>query len=135
MLRPRRLNPEIKQELDTQLDEMLRLNIIHTSTSPWASPVHLVKKKDDSFRLVIDYRAVNKRTRAMNYPSRLQDFTAIVYGSTVFTCLDLKSAFWQLDVKASDKKFTAFCTHRGTFEFNKMPFRLTYASGIFPTFH
>ena len=45
--RPRRLNPEKKQELDTQLDEMLRLNIIHTSTSPWASPVHLVKKKDD----------------------------------------------------------------------------------------
>ena len=111
--RPRKLNPEKKQKLDTQLDEMLRLNIICTSTSPWASPVHLVKKKDDSYRLVLDCRAVNKRTKAMNYPlPRLQNFTANVYGSTVFTCLELKSAFWQLDVKASNKTFTAFCTHR-----------------------
>ena len=133
--RPRRLNPEKKQGLDTQLDEMLRLNIIRSSTSPWANPVHLVKKEDDSYRLVIDYRAVNKRTKAMNYPlPRLQDFIANVYGSTVFTCLDLKSAFWQLDVKASDKEFTAFCTHRGTFEFNKRPFGLTYASSSFQHF-
>ena len=110
--RPRRLNPEKKQTLDTQLDEMLRLNIIRASTSPWANPVHLDKKKDDSYRLVIDCRAVNKRTKAMNYPlPRLQNFTANVYGSTVFTCLELKSAFWQL-VKTSNKKFTAFCTHR-----------------------
>ena len=133
--RPRRLSPEKTRELNRQLDEMLRLNIIRSSTSPWASPVHLVKKKDDSYRLVIDYRAINKNTRKMNYPlPRIQDFTANVHGCTIFSCLDLKSAFWQLDVKAGDRKYTCFSTHRGNFEFNKMPFGLTYASSSFQHF-
>ena len=133
--RPRRLNPEKTKELNSQIDELLRLNIIRSSTSPWASPVHLVKKKDDSYRLVIDYRAINQKTAKMNYPlPRLQDFTAYVNGCTVFSCLDLKSAFWQLDVRATDRKYTAFCTHRGNFEFNKMPFGLTYASSSFQHF-
>ena len=133
--RPRRLNPEKTKELNSQIDELLRLNIIRSSTSPWASPVHLVKKKDDSYRLVIDYRAINQKTAKMNYPlPRLQDFTAYVNGCTVFSCLDLKSAFWQLDVRATDRKYTAFCTHRGNFEFNRMPFGLTYASSSFQHF-
>ena len=133
--RPRRLNPEKTKELNSQIDELLRLNIIRSSTSPWASPVHLVKKKDDSYRLVIDYRAINQKTAKMNYPlPRLQDFTAYVNGCTVFSCLDLKSAFWQLDVRATDRNYTAFCTHRGNFEFNKMPFGLTYASSSFQHF-
>ena len=133
--RPRRLNPEKTCELNKQLDEMLRLKIIRSSTSPWASPVHLVKKKNDSYRLVIDYRAVNRQTNKMNYPlPRIQDFTSNVFGCIVFSCLDLKSAFWQLDVKPSDRKYTCFATHRGNFEFNKLPFGLTYASSSFQHF-
>ena len=130
--RPCRLSPEKTRELNKQLDEMLRLQIIRSSTSAWASPVHLVKKKDDFYRLVIDYRAVNKQTRKVNYPlPRIQDFTANVHGCTIFSCLDLISAFWQLDVKPSDRKYTCFSTHCGNFEFNKMPFGLTYASSSF----
>ena len=126
---PRRLNPEKTCELNKQLNEMLRLKVIRSSTSPWASPVHLVKKKDDSYRLVIDYRAVNRQTNKMNYPlPMIQDFTANVLGCTAFRCLDLKSAFWQLDVKPSERKYTCFATHRGKFEFNKLSFDLTYAS-------
>ena len=121
--RPRRLNPEKTKELNSQIDELLRLNIFQSSTSPWASPVYLVKKKDDSNRLDIDYRAIHHKTANMNYPLPcLQDFTAYVNGCTVFSSLDLKSAFWQLDVRATDRNYTAFCTHRGNFEFNKMPF-------------
>ena len=56
--RPRRLNPKKKRELDRQLDEILKLKIIRSSTSSWASPVHFVKKKDDSFRFVIGYRSL-----------------------------------------------------------------------------
>ena len=133
--RPRRLNPEKKRELNRQLDEMLEKKIIKSSTSPWASPVHLVKKKDDSYRLVIDYRFLNNQTRRMNYPlPRIQDFTAHVHGCNIFSSLDLKSAFWQLDVRPSDRKYTCFSTHRGNFEFNKMPFGLTYASSSFQQF-
>ena len=133
--RPRRLSPKKLRELNNQLDEMLAVKIIRPYTSPWASPVHLVKKKSGSYRLVIDYRALNKQTRKMNYPlPRIQDFTAHVHGCTIFSCLDLKSAFWQLDVKPGSRKFTCFATHRGNFEFNKMPFGLTYASSSFQHF-
>ena len=100
--RPRRLNPEKAKEPNSQIDELLRLHIFRSSTSPWASPVHLVKKKDDSLRLLTDYRAINQKTAKINYPlPRLQDFTAYVNSCAVFSCLDLKSAFWQLDVLTS----------------------------------
>ena len=68
----------------------------------------------------------------MNYSLPcLQDFTAYVNGCTVFSCLDLKSVFWQLHVRSTDRKYTALCTYRGNFEFNKMHFGLTYASSSF----
>ena len=72
--------------------------MISSTTSPWASSVHLVKKKNSSFRLVHDYRLTNKRKK-QNYPlPRLTDFTQQIHGATIFSSLDLKSAFWQLDV-------------------------------------
>ena len=61
--RPRRLSPQELRELNNQLDEMLALKIIRPSTSPWANPVHLVKKKSGSYRLVVDYREVNKHEK------------------------------------------------------------------------
>ena len=71
----------------------------------------------------------------MNYPlPRIQDFAANVHGCTIFSSLDLKSAFWQLDVKPSDRKYTCFLTYRGNFKFNKMPVGLTYASSSFQHF-
>ena len=100
------LDPEKTKELNSQIDELLRLNIIRSSTSSWASPVHFVKKRDDSYRLVIDFRAINQKTAKMNYTlPRFQDFIAYVDGCTVFSCLHLKSAFWQLDVRAGVPTF------------------------------
>ena len=65
----------------------------------------------------------------MNYPPpRIQDFTALVLGCNIFSCLDLKLAFWQLNVRHGSRKFTCFATQRGNFEFNKMPFGLTFSS-------
>ena len=104
---------------------MLEKNIISSTTSPWASPVHLVKKKNGSFRLVHDCRLINKRCKKQNYPlPRLTDFTQHIHGATIFSSLDLKSAFWQLDVRPTDRQFTAFCIHRGitscTINFHKV---------------
>ena len=109
--RPRRLNLEKTNDLNKILDDMLEKNIISSTISPWASPVHLVKKKNGSFRLVHDYRLINKRCKKQNYPlPRLTDFTQHIHGATIFSSLDLKSAFWQLDVRPTDRQFTAFCT-------------------------
>jgi len=134
-LRPRRLSVEKAKALDLILDDMLTKNIIKSSCSPWASPVHLLKKKNGSFRLVHDYRIVNSRTKKQSYSlPRISDLTQQIRGATIFSSLDLKNAFWQLDVKPSDRKFTAFCTNRGNFKYNKLPQGLTYASHSFQKF-
>ena len=132
---PRRLNLEKTKALNEILDDMLEKKIISPTSSPWASPVHLVKKKSGSFRLVHDYRVINSRCKKQNYPSpRLIGFTQNIHGATVFSSLDLKSAFWQLDVRPKDRQFTGFCTHRGNFMYNKLAQGLTYASGSFQRF-
>ena len=85
--------------------------------------------------MVHDYRLINKRCKKQNYPlPRLTDFAQHIHGATIFSSLDLKSAFWQLDVRPTDRQFTAFCTHRGNFMYNKLPQGLTYASSSFQRF-
>ena len=85
--------------------------------------------------MVHDYRVINSRTKKQNYPlPHIHDLTQHIPGATTFFSLDLKNAFWQLDVRPSDRKYTAFCTSRGTFEYNKLPQGLTHASGSFQKF-
>ena len=132
---PHRLSSERARALDTILDDLLERGIIRPSSSSWASPVHLVKKKNGSFWLVHDYRLLNTRTKKQNYPLPwISDLTHQIRGATVFSSLDLKHAFWRLDVRPSDRKYTGFCTSRGNFEYNKLPLGLTYASCSFQKF-
>ena len=92
--RPRRLSLEKANALDVILDDLLERKIIRPSCSPWASPVHLVKKKDGAFHLVHDYRVLNSRTKKQNYPlPRISDLTQQIRGVTIFSSLDLKNAF------------------------------------------
>ena len=73
---------------------MLKKNIISPTSSPWASPVHLVKKKNGSFRLVHDYRLINKHCKKQNYPlPRITNFTQQIHGATIFFSLDLQVLF------------------------------------------
>ena len=78
---------------------MLRKEVISPSTSPWASPIVLVKKKDASTRFCVDYRKVNEVTRKDAYPiPRVDETLDILAGSAWFTTLDLKSGYWQVEV-------------------------------------
>jgi hypothetical protein len=111
---------------------MLQDGIIQPSRSNWASPLHVVPKKPDSWRLVGDYRYLNSVTRKDTYSlPYLQDFSAHLHGMTIFSRLDLKNAFWQVPIHAEDVPKTCIATPFGNYEFLKMSFGLSGASQTF----
>ncbi|GKF66065.1 putative reverse transcriptase domain-containing protein, partial [Tanacetum coccineum] len=115
---PYRLAPSEMQELSNQLEELAGRGFIRPSTSPWGAPVLLVKKKDRSFRMCIDYRELNKLTIKNRYPlPRIDDLFDQLQGSSVYSKIDLRSGYNQLRVRDEDISKTAFRTRYGHFEF------------------
>ena len=108
---------------------MLTQGVIRHSSSPWSSPLVLVKKKDKSWRFCVDYRKLNNVTHRDAYPLPRIDTT--LSHCSLFTTLDLASGYWQVEVTEQDKEKTAFSTPNGHFEFNVMPFGLTNAPATF----
>lgn len=130
--RPYRLAVKEKEQVRTMVSELLENDIVRPSTSSYASPVVLVKKKNGEFRLCIDYRALNKKTVKENYPMPLiDDQLDVLSGNQLFTTLDLKSGYYQIPIREGDKHKTAFVTPDGHFEFNRMPFGLANAPATF----
>jgi hypothetical protein len=112
--------------------EMLADGVIEKSTSEYASPVVLAKKKDGSKRFCVDYRKLNAITKKDPYPlPRIDDILDRLGEAKVMSKMDLQSGFWQIPVAQEDRHQTAFITKDGTFQFKRMPFGLT---GAPPTF-
>jgi len=108
---PYRMSPLELSELKKQLEELLEKGFIRPSVSPWGAPVLLVKKKDGSMRLCIDYRQLNKVTIKNKYPlPRIDDLMDQLQGATVFSKIDLKSGYHQICVREEDIPKTAFRT-------------------------
>jgi len=130
--KPYRVSPKERDIIKNQIAEMLEHNIIRPSKSPWASPVVLVRKKDETFRFCVDYRKVNEVTIKNNYPIPLMDDILNSLGKNkYFSSLDLFSGYWQIGVKEEHKEITAFITNEGLFEFNVLPFGLCNAPATF----
>ncbi|GJU27919.1 putative reverse transcriptase domain-containing protein [Tanacetum coccineum] len=112
--------------------ELSDKGFIRPSSSPWGALVLFFKKKDGSFRMCIDYRDLNKLTVKNRYPLlRIDDLFDQLQGSNVYSKIDLRSGYHQLQVREEDISKTAFRTRYGHYEFQVMPFGLTNAPAIF----
>ena len=131
--RYRRIPPHQFEEVRKHLKEMEEIGAIRRSNSPWASPVVLVKKKDGSLRFCIDLRKLNARTikEAYSLP-RIEESLDCLNGASIFTSLDLKSGYWQVELDDESIPLTAFTVGPlGFYECVRMPFGLTNAPATF----
>lgn len=123
------------ETLHKWIEDSLAKGHIRSSESPAASPILFVKKKDGSMRLCVDYRALNDITIKNRAPlPRIDQLIDLTRGSTVFSKIDLRSAYNLLRVADGDEWKTAFRTPFGLFETLVMPFGLTNAPPVFQTF-
>ena len=119
--------PHLKAEIDRQVSDMLQQNIIQPSSSVYKSPIVLVRKKDNTWRFAVDYRQLNKITVPISHPiPRLEDvFDALgESNASVFSILDLNSAYFQIELDPETRHKSAFVTHDGVYEFLRMPYGL-----------
>ena len=129
----RRIPPQMYDEVKTQLQEMLDLGATRPSNSPWASAIVLVRKKDGRLRFCIDLRKLNNRTVKDAYSlPRIESILDSLGGAQIFSTLDLKAGYWQVEMAEECKAYTAFtCGPLGFYECDTMPFGATNAPATF----
>ena len=128
----RRVPHEHIPVLKADIDKLKNAGAVDPWTSPFASPTILVKKKDGSMRLCIDYRKLNAVTKKDAHPlPRIKDIFDTLTGSKYFCTLDLAMEYHQVEMHLDDREKTAFSIPFGLFQYNVMPFGLATAPATF----
>jgi Reverse transcriptase (RNA-dependent DNA polymerase)./Integrase core domain. len=127
------VSPIMQSHIDKELDKLISQNIVEKSTSPWSSPIILVKKKDQSFRFCVDYRKLNKVTERDAYPLPYISATLDkLRDARYLSSLDIKSAYFQVPLSESSRPLTAFTVpNRGLFQFRRLPMGLANSPATF----
>jgi hypothetical protein len=124
--------PNELAELKIQLQDLLDKGFIRPSASPWGCPVLIVKKKDNSLMLCVDYRPLNAVTIKNKYPlPRIDILFDQLAGAWIFSKIDLRSGYRQIKIRPSDILKIAFSTRYGLYEYLVMSFGLSNAPAYF----
>lgn len=131
----RRLSPEKLVAVKEEFRILLEQGVIRPSSSPWSSPIHLVRKKDKSWRICGDFRRLNSVTIPDRYPlPHIHDFSHGLSGKKIFSKIDLVKAYHQIPIDTVDIPKTAVITPIGLFEYVYMTFGFRNAAQTFQRF-
>ena len=129
----RRIAPHMVDELKQHIQQLLSMGVIEESTSPWSSPIVLVRKKSGELRMCMDYRKLNTKTIKDSYRiPTIEELIDTLGGATWFATLDLSSGYHQVEIEESHRERTAFTAGPlGFYQYRRMPFGLTNAPNLF----
>ena len=120
---PQKVSLAKRQEIADTVQQGIHKGIMVPNQSEWSSAVVLVRKPNGEGRLCVDHRPLNAITRVPNYPlPRMEQALECLHGKTFYSTFDLSNAFWQIKTHPSPRKFLAFITSDGLYEWPRMPF-------------
>lgn len=133
-LRPYRTSPKEEEEINSQINNLLKAGLIKESNSPYAAPVTLAFKRDEGTktRLCVDYRKLNAITKNDAEPlPRIDSLLDKLSGAKIFSTLDLASGFWHVPIHSQDTEKLAFVTNTGLYTWRVLPFGIKTGPAIF----
>lgn len=130
----RRIPYHLREKIDRKLNELVDLDIIEPVDGPsqWISPVVVIPKKNGDIRLCVDMRRANQAVTRERYPiPTVDEVIQDLNQSTVFSKLDIRLAYHQIELTPDSRAITAFMTHKGVYRYKRLMFGINCAPEIY----